>query len=108
MHGAVVRKTDWIGTSIDQESCLFVYSLVVGLWPNVFICLHKGAPCISVGVKETNNLTEQRMHAQLLFFLILLCQTSDKGIYMSALKVKLATECLLGVFQTFVAYLSIS
>lgn len=43
--------------------CLFLHRLLV-IDLNVFICLHKGAPCISVEVKETNNLTESHMHAQ--------------------------------------------
>lgn len=42
--------------------CLFLHRLLV-VDLNVFICLHKGAPCISVEVKE-NNLTESHMHAQ--------------------------------------------
>lgn len=40
--------------------------------------------------------------------MVLFSSTSDKEIYMGALRGKIATECLWGVFQTFVAYLYIS
>lgn len=80
--------------------------LVVGLcW---FICLHKGAPCISVEVKETENLTESHMHAQWFCLGFYFVKTSDKGNYRVHSRGNIATECLWGVFQTFVAYLSIS
>ena len=44
------------------------------------------------------------MHADFFCFCY---KTNDKGNYMSALRGEIATECVWGVFQTFVAYLSV-
>lgn len=92
-------------TNNHDLGCLFVYWMVV-FDLNVFICLHRGAPCISFEVKETNDLTQSHMHAQWFCFWFYLIKPVIREI--SALRGKIATECLWGVFQTFVAYLSIS
>lgn len=54
----------------NHDFCLFI-----GCWSldlDVFICLHKGAPCISVEVEETGNLTESHYACTMILFVILL------------------------------------
>lgn len=64
MCGAVIRKLAGLVRPLTKNHDLtFVYRLLV-FDLNVFICLHKGAPCISFEIKETGSLTESHMHAQ--------------------------------------------